>query len=46
MECFALSGGHYDLIETLQLDELRYKLSLEHPELECFAQDRRKHRFW
>jgi hypothetical protein len=37
MECFALSGGH--LSETLQLDEPRYELSLEHPELECFAQD-------
>jgi hypothetical protein len=38
MECFAPSGGHYDLSEPLQLDELRYELSLEDPELECFAQ--------
>jgi hypothetical protein len=38
MECFALSGGHYDLSEPLQLDELRYELSLEDPKLECFAQ--------
>jgi hypothetical protein len=37
MECFALSGGH--LSEPLQLDELRYELNLEDPELECFAQD-------
>jgi hypothetical protein len=37
MECFALFGGH--LSEPLQLDEPRYELSLEHPELECFAQD-------
>jgi hypothetical protein len=35
MECFALSGGH--LSEPLQLDEPRYELSLENPELECFA---------
>jgi hypothetical protein len=38
MECFALSGGHCDLSEPLQLDEPRYELSLEHPKFECFAQ--------
>jgi hypothetical protein len=38
MECFALSGGHCDLSEPLQLDKPRYELSLEHPEFECFAQ--------
>jgi hypothetical protein len=38
MECFAPSGGHYDLSEPLQLDEPRYELSLEDLELECFAQ--------
>jgi hypothetical protein len=38
MECFALSGGHYDLSEPLQLNEPRCELSIEDPELECFAQ--------
>jgi hypothetical protein len=38
MECFAPSGGHFDLSEPLQHDEPRYELSLEQPEFECFAQ--------
>jgi hypothetical protein len=37
-ECFAPSGGHFDLSEPLQHDEPMYELSLEHPEFECFAQ--------
>jgi hypothetical protein len=37
MECFAPSGGHYDLSEPLQHNEPIDELSLEHPVFECFA---------
>jgi hypothetical protein len=40
MECFAPSGGHFDLSVPLQHDEPMYELSLEDPEFECFAQIR------
>jgi hypothetical protein len=36
-ECFAPSGGHFDLSEPLQHDEPIDELSLEHPEFECFT---------
>jgi hypothetical protein len=40
MECFAPSGGHFDLSEPFQYDEPMYELNLEDPEFECFAQFR------
>jgi hypothetical protein len=38
MECFAPSGGDFDLSELFQHDEPMYEPSLEDSEMECFAQ--------